>query len=312
MRQQFVYISITFLFITLWQSTAIGCPLVGGLVDFNCDGKHKIVVIGDSVVRGIKDIRNKNNGGYVKRLQKKFPTSTFANFGFAGYSTERIYSTIKEILGKSGDPTLQAALGNSDLIIIDEGRNDYFEGFTPGMSVRNMKRLVSLLNQRLSRDRKSSGPLIEIATLIPTNRGYQRTFIETINEMLIKLQSEAIPVGFYFNSLPNTILSSDGLHPDSTGYSVIARFAANVIATDIQTISLSKRPDDDGDGIYDKFENSRYKTDPLKIDTDQDELTDGEEIFTYFTDALTADTDGDGINDGAEVQAGTDPLVSGS
>src|SRR4051794_8192543 len=31
------------------------CPLINGLVDFNCDGKHRIVATGDSIVFGVGD-----------------------------------------------------------------------------------------------------------------------------------------------------------------------------------------------------------------------------------------------------------------
>jgi lysophospholipase L1-like esterase len=289
---------------------AFACPLIDGLVDFNCDGQHKILVIGDSVVRGIRDTRYRNNGGYVRRLKKKFPSSTIVNFGLPGYTTEQILSSVKEAFAKTSEIETQEQLLNADLLIIDEGRNDFFEDATPGLVVRNIKRLVTFLNRKLSRNRKSSAPFIQIATLLPTTRGYQRDYINAVNELLLELNSSSLPIGLLFHTLPDTVISYDGLHPDSKGYTTIAKYAAEIISSDIQLACLAIRPDEDTDGIYDKFEKPKYRTDANLTDTDVDGLNDGEEVFTYLTNPLKADTDDDGALDGAEVIAGTNPLTS--
>ncbi len=68
--------------------------------------------------------------------------------------------------------------------------------------------------------------------------------------------------------------------------------------------------DEDGDDIYDRFETSKFGTNPRKKDSDDDGLSDGKEVFIHETDPLTADSDGDGVSDGEEVAQGTDPLVA--
>ena len=96
--------------------------------------------------------------------------------------------------------------------------------------------------------------------------------------------------------------------------------------------------DSDGDGLSDRYEIWRSRTDPSKMDTDNDKLTDGfeihyegantalggtnplspdtdkdgltdrEEIWGYHTDPRKADTDDDGINDRGELRiCYTDP-----
>lgn len=60
-------------------------------------------------------------------------------------------------------------------------------------------------------------------------------------------------------------------------------------------------PDADGDGLSDREENERYRTDPLKKDSDGDGLTDGEEAIRYKTDPRRKDTDGDGLGDREEI-----------
>lgn len=77
---------------------------------------------------------------------------------------------------------------------------------------------------------------------------------------------------------------------------------------DVSTVDLEEKniKDSDGDGIGDKDEKKKYKTNPLCVDSDADRLSDGEEILEYKTDPLKADTDGDGANDDWEIRKGFD------
>ena len=294
--------------LTFVQSSS-ACPLIDGLVDYNCDGFHKVVVVGDSIVKGIGDLKFKNNGGYVRRLQRFLPKSTIVNMGKPGFSTDRLLTFYKSSLSKKGSEKIKAQFSNADILIIDAGRNDFFTDGSPEVTITYLKRIVTYLTRQLSKDNKSSGPLITIATLLPTTRGFQRSFIDNVNLLLVEMFSETfLPTGIFFNTLSEDIISVDGIHPDSDGYKVIAEYAALSIATDIQDRSRAARPDSDNDGIYDRFEKPKFKTNPNEADTDKDGLLDGEEVFTYFTNPLVADTDQDGIGDGLEVEAGTNPL----
>jgi hypothetical protein len=70
--------------------------------------------------------------------------------------------------------------------------------------------------------------------------------------------------------------------------------------------------DGDDDGLADRYEESRYGTDPTVADTDGDGLADGREVDGP-TDPTVADTDGDGLADGREVNdLGTDPTATDS
>jgi Bacterial TSP3 repeat len=69
-----------------------------------------------------------------------------------------------------------------------------------------------------------------------------------------------------------------------------------------------RRRDTDGDGLRDRAELRRWKTNPRKRDTDGDGLSDRAEIKRWKTNPRRPDTDGDGARDGVEVKAGTDPL----
>ena len=271
--------------IVLAANKVEACPLIGGMVDFNCDGAHKVVVIGDSVVKGVGDYKYGNKGGYVLRLQKKFKKSVFVNLGKPGYSTERLYSELISKLNKKGKNSTKKSLNDADIVFIDAGRNDYFEEVTPGTTVKNLERIVAVLkNYYVQHDQVE--PIIKLATLLPTTRPYQKSFIGDVNNLLIEFNSEALPVRLYFNLLSDKVISVDGIHPYSNGYKVIAKYLVQVLKGGLKQEELGDRVDDDNDGIYDIFEKSKFGTNPNKADTDSDGLKDGEEVFNTFTDPL--------------------------
>jgi len=83
--------------------------------------------------------------------------------------------------------------------------------------------------------------------------------------------------------------------------------ARNYVLDHVNGTLTIRITDTDGDGLPDRDEINKYKTNPNKADTDGDGLSDWEEIFDTKTDPNKADTDGDRLRDGAEVLAGTDP-----
>jgi hypothetical protein len=68
-----------------------------------------------------------------------------------------------------------------------------------------------------------------------------------------------------------------------------------------------RKRDTDGDGLRDRAELRRWKTNPRRADTDGDGLRDRAELKRWKTNPRRADTDGDGAKDGVEVMAGTNP-----
>ena len=65
--------------------------------------------------------------------------------------------------------------------------------------------------------------------------------------------------------------------------------------------------DSDGDGLPNRFERRRSRTNPHRKDTDGDGLSDWTEVRRTKTNPRRADSDGDGFGDGEEVAAGSDP-----
>ena len=80
-----------------YATSTFACPLVGGLVDFNCDGEHKISVVGDSFVFGTGDEQNGGQGGYVLRVGRTLPSTAVNNYGLPGITTAQLLSHHKQL-----------------------------------------------------------------------------------------------------------------------------------------------------------------------------------------------------------------------
>lgn len=91
--------------------------------------------------------------------------------------------------------------------------------------------------------------------------------------------------------------------------------SSNSAVTPTPAVALPPAPflvgDSDSDGLSDKDEIEKYKTDPKNPDTDGDGVPDNSEIEKYKTDPLKADTDGDTHADGIEILKGFNPLGAG-
>ncbi len=301
------YLCVLFTFIFQSISDVAACPLVDGLVDLGCDQTVKISVTGDSIVRGRGDPNlNDDSGGYVLDLKKYFPDVVLENLGIPGVTSEILFLSFRKNAPKMSK-TWQK-LKDSDYIIIEVGTNDYWDDRPPAAVVRYIWRLRNYLEDFCQ---KSFGtrPIIAVATLPPTRRGFQQPFIDSVNkQLLLPYNQSRLNVLVRFDKLSKAIVSDDNLHPSGRGYKKMASVAAAAIKGPMQEQARKARIDADLDGIYDDFEVSTFGTDPLLYDTDGDGLSDGAEVFIYKTDPLKSDTDGDGKTDGEEVLAGTNPL----
>lgn len=284
---------------------ASACPRVGKFIDINCDGRYKIVVTGDSIVRGIGDLKNRNNGGYVKRLAKAFRRAQVINLGKPGYSSDRLLAFLTGKL-RSRANKIKNSLQAADLVVVAVGTNDFFSEQPAGATIGNIERIVQLLRSELAGP-DYPAPFVVVATLTPTRRGFQRPFVNEVNTLLLKQFGVTLPLEVRFDTISPSLISIDGIHPTSQGYTILAKIAQRYISRTVQDLASRTVNDSDGDGVYDSFEINRFGTDPRKRDTDGDGLSDGEELFKYFTDPKRRDSDGDGIDDGDEVRNGTDP-----
>ena len=292
--------ALSLLFLVLaFPHSAWSCPLIDGVVDFNCNQNLKIIFAGDSVVFGTGDTVNGNSGGYVKRIRELLPNAEIVNFGVSGFTTRQTLAVFQRGKGKK-------KTRNADIVIIDTGRNDCRDLLPSSVSIKNLQRTVRTILKDAKRQNLVA-PEIVIAFQAP-NRDRRRTCIETLNAELQRLRSNSLPARIRFDRLPATILASDGLHPDSAGYDRMSKKLLKFLVKTAKKRMLNQRQDADNDAVFDQFEED-FGTDPTLTDSDGDGLSDGEELFEIGTNPSDADTDDDGVDDGEEVTQGSDPLL---
>lgn len=285
---------LTFIFVLFASTTAYSCPTVRKLIDYNCNQKLKIVFVGDSIVYGIGDTKNKNKGGYVLRLAKKIPFAQIVNLGKPGANSRGLLQNYTKDLNSKKNNATKEYLKDADLIVIDVGRNDLWRNHTQDQVVTFIRRLMKLFRTKVGRDTQSP-PYVMSTVLYYTNRGSQNPFLKALNELLLKVNSSQFPVGMRMDTVSKRLLQPDRIHPTPAGYSALSKVALNYIKTTLQKKLSQLRPDLDKDGVYNYFELHRYKTDPTLFDTDGDGYGDGAEIFTFSTNPLNSNSHPDGL-----------------
>lgn len=283
------------------------CPLIANLVDFNCDRALRVAVMGDSIVRGLQDSGiTKKNGGYVLDLQHMYPRARFYNLGIPGSTSRSLLGVVRRSIRSR--TTFYKTLKAADYVLIEVGTNDFWQHTKPSATVRNLRRLKSNVENFVV-NQSGVRPIVLLSTLPQTSRGFQEPFIESVDNLLaLSSNVQTLNVQVRFDELGTAILSYDRLHPSTQGYLMMARLVRDIFSEWLTPKARRERPDLDNDGVYDRFEVSKFLTNPAEADTDGDDLMDGAELFVYRSDPNRADTDGDGKTDGAEVLAGTDPL----
>lgn len=307
MRTSSFFISLLYMAVFA-SSQALACPTRAGFIDFNCDGKFRAVVIGDSIVRGVQDKGSTGStGGYVLDLSEMNPEATFVNMGDPGVSSKRLFRALKSGLRK-GDQKILKLIRNGDLVIIEVGTNDYWDGVSGGVVVKYIKRIIKLISKHYVDTLGIPAPVFVVTTLPPVNRGFQQPFIDAVNQTFLRAKSARFPAHIRFDKLPRNIIGKDALHPHARGYLRMARRVQNYLENKYTSFAGSRRTDADIDGLYDELEPALFHTDPTLQDTDGDSLADGSEILVFNTSALSQDSDGDGVTDADELfQQGTDP-----
>ncbi|MBN8548977.1 MAG: SGNH/GDSL hydrolase family protein [Deltaproteobacteria bacterium] len=266
----------------LAPAAAFSCPLIDGLVDSNCDGVLKIGFAGDSFVKGVGD-RSELGGGYVSRIAELYPNAVIVKYPQPGIASGILLSRLIRKVPRMASGPADRDLHDTDVLIIDVGRNDYWEDRNPPNTVGNIRRIVKFLTAALANNGQTP-PVIAVTMLAPTNRAFQAPFISAVDSLLVKQRSASLPAYVRADLLRNSLISRDGLHPNALGYADLAQ----IIKTYLETKGLSRARaicrDNDNDGIFDKFEASKFGTNPALADTDSDGYNDGDEVFTHDTD----------------------------
>lgn len=276
---------LSFLFVFSTLSLSHACPLISGVVDFNCDEKLTMSFMGDSVAYGFGDTKNGNKGGYVLRISKKLPGATIDNLGELGahsgpYLRDYLAEFKKDELTNKVKSLLQ-----SDIVVLDLGRNDRWEFGLPSATYRNLQRLAKAIRSE-AKTRFGSAPMVIIADIMLPNRGSQGPWVKELNGIILKGSNSTIPGNLRFDLVSKRLLNSDQIHPSSLGYDALAKAFLAYLKTPLTPLMKKQRPDLDDDGIYDLFEESLFRTSPELADTDGDGVKDGKEVFVDGTDPV--------------------------
>lgn len=270
-------IAITsFLLLLTVCGSALACPTVGRLPDFNCDGNSVVVVIGDSLVYGVGDSINNNRGGYILRAQERLPLVEFVNQGVPGLRTLQMITRIRKAFANGSQSKLASSLLEADLIILDVGRNDRWLFGLPEAALRNIKRARQMITSEVTK-RGYPAPLVVTAVLMYPNRGSQGPWVKELNELIIKSANDQYPADLRFDQVSKRLLSPDNVHPTSKGYTAMAEVFFKYLLNNYKEHAIQLRADADNDGLYDIFERSKFGTDPTNPDTDGDSIKDGQD-----------------------------------
>lgn len=259
----------------VYSSHAVACPSVAGIPDVNCDGDARVAVVGDSVVFGIGDTVNGNRGGYVRRMARKFPGVWFDNLGRPGEEAKRLITVIEDAFAGTGDTEFASALTRADIVILDIGRNDWWN-FGPAIATwRNLKRVRELIQLKVE-GVTGHKPFVVTAQLMGANRTGQGAWVAELVRIIAANNKSAAPTDLRFNSVSKKFLG-DRVHPTSLGYDALAKVLALYLKVTLPKHVAIFRRDLDEDGLYDEYEAEKFGTNPEKPDTDEDGILDGED-----------------------------------
>jgi len=236
-------------------SKEVACPSIMGIVDFNCDGKVVITIIGDSFVYGIGDTATLP-GGYVARAAKRLYLINFHNFGYAGMQAKTLYRNLitkgnkaRNQLASVGmiEESLVKAVIQSDYVILDLGRNDRWNFEEPSVTLNFINRTVKIIKSLANEFAGSYNPLVIKAILMLPNRGSQGPWVKSLNELLLKSDSLTAPADLRFDKVSKRLLLPDQLHPSPRGYSALAQTFVQYLQKVLPARALAARNGNTGD-----------------------------------------------------------------
>jgi lysophospholipase L1-like esterase len=198
------------------------CPSVAALPDVNCDGAATIVVLGDSLVAGIGDTANENQGGYVLRTQGKFPDARIIGHGVPGLRTTTLIKRLRDAFAGKKYPAMTADLLDADLVVLDLGRNDRWFFGPPASTLRNLQRIRTLIREQVAVARSQSPVIVQPVLMLP-NRGSQGPWVKELNTLILNAHTAAYPCDLRFDLVSKRLLAPDNIHPTSKGYTALAQ-----------------------------------------------------------------------------------------
>ena len=261
------------------------CPSIQGVPDYNCDGKLRITVLGDSLVSGVGDTALKGKGGWVARSAARFPSIRFDNFGKPGLRSKELLTQIDNVVRRDKDAALKESLLNADIVVLDLGRNDRWLFGLPLATYRNLKRASATI-KNYTNAQTGLSPIVVTAVLMLPNRGSQGPWVKALNAIILKGNTRTDPSDLRFDLVSKRLLGADQIHPTSAGYKALASTFITYLTRKLPAKMRALQVDTDRDGIPDIIERVKFNTLPDSADSDGDGFSDWQEIFVMHTDPL--------------------------
>ena len=231
--RQFKRLSLAIIILLIpFRAIAQSCPDIHGIADLNCDGKLQITFVGDSIVTGFGDTENKNRGGYVLRLQQRFSDVAIKSVAVNGLKTGGLIELLTKAFDTDLAPKVQEDLRESDVVIMDMGRNDRL---VP-KPVKDTYRALQLAGNKIRKGvHKLSGfdPLIVTSVMMIPGRAYLAPFVRKLNAIILQGNSPDRPSDLRFDKVSSVYLSTDKLHPSSKGYEALYKVAEKYLLTEL-------------------------------------------------------------------------------
>lgn len=207
----------------LISANAIAQSCDSGLaLDWNCDGKQKVTVLGDSFVAGIGDSSIKTLHGYIGRTQKALPRIDIDGFGTKGQQTSQLLTQLKAAFNSEKSSSLLESLLLSDIVILDIGRNDRWLRGLPSVALKNLGDIRRLIKSSVE-ERTGVAPVVVIAVMMLPNRGDQGPWVKELDQLIFKSHSLNFPANLRFDLVSKRLIGSDQIHPTSRGYAALSK-----------------------------------------------------------------------------------------
>lgn len=200
----FKFILLAFLIPVIAQA----CPNISGIKDRNCDGKLKIVIIGDSVVYGWIGASTPDEYHSYPDYVRDTTGAEVVSYGIPGITARGLNDAI----------TGRVDFNGADYGIIDVGRNGVYVGDSFSSTAYDIRRLSAKLKTLVG-----SQALVTASFMLKSLRPEVQEFNTALNRKLVDMRSDNFNVLVRFNQLPTSVLSGDNLHPSYEGNVVIGQ-----------------------------------------------------------------------------------------
>jgi lysophospholipase L1-like esterase len=198
----------------------VGCSHGGSSTDFGDNDPSIVVALGDSITFGIFDTgvescseSYRSTAGFCPRLAG-LADKTVINQGACGETSSGGLARISNVLSSY----------RPGVVLIDYSPNDIFNGSDAVIS--NLREMISI-----ARANKTVPILGTLVPAVGEHEGWE-PFIETVNPKILALcKEENVPCADHYRAfvndasykeIPYSLLSADGLHPNSAGYELMA------------------------------------------------------------------------------------------